>query len=223
MAQISLGVTRICVVRHGETTWNQARRLQGHFDIPLNPKGLEQAHAVGRYLANEHPEVTRIYSSDLKRAWETASVIGQSVLVTPQSCPAFRERAYGEFEGMTHAEVQAQHPDLYWQIFEQREELAAPPGGESLRVFFDRITNAFLDLAAGHMGESVVLVCHGGVLDAINRFVRRRLLNLPRDFEVPNAGVNWITFNPEHDFPWALEVWGDTRHLVSDTLDELPG
>lgn len=208
--------TRLCLVRHGETEWNAERRIQGQIDIGLNAHGVAQARAAGRWLRGAG--ITAIYSSDLSRAWTTAGHIGAALGVSPVAAPAMRERRYGVFEGLTYAELKARHPAGY-AAFEARDPEYAFETGESLRQMFARVTAKLEELARDHAGEAIVVVLHGGVLDIINRFVRGSPLETPRDFLIPNAGLNWIAYA---DGRWSIEAWGETAHLEADALDELP-
>ncbi len=88
----------ILLVRHGETDWNRARRMQGHIDIPLNTEGLRQARALGAALASE--KLDAIYSSDLQRARVTAQAVADVHQMTVVIDEQLRERCYGVFEGL---------------------------------------------------------------------------------------------------------------------------
>lgn len=208
--------TRICLVRHGETEWNAERRIQGQIDIALNETGRHQAAAAGRWL--KQVGIAALYSSDLQRAWSTALVIGAEIGLTPIPAPEMRERCYGIFQGLTYTEAQAKHPEGY-AAFEGRNADYAFENGESLRAMFDRVTRRLQAIAAAHPGANVVVVLHGGVLDIVNRFVRGNPLEMPRDFLIPNAGINWVATADGH---WTLESWGETAHLAPGALDELP-
>lgn len=209
-------VTRFCLVRHGETPWNIERRLQGHRDIDLNIAGRKQAQATALWLARE--PIDAVYSSDLQRAWHTAERIAVTLGLERKPIPALRERRYGLFEGLTHTEAAARFPDAYAR-HEARDPDFTPPGdGESLVNFYLRVTAALQGLAAGHPGQTVVAVTHGGVLDMINRFVRHQPLSAPRDFAIPNAGLNWLTVRGG---VWQIESWGEVAHLADLALDEL--
>lgn len=209
-------ITRLCLVRHGETEWNAARRIQGQIDIGLNETGLRQAAGAGRWLSQAG--IVALYSSDLKRAWTTALVIGDALGLVPVSVPEMRERRYGVFEGLTYDEAKAKHPDGY-AAFEGRNANYNFENGESLSEMFARVTGKLQEIAAAHVGQNVVIVLHGGVLDIINRFVRGNSLETPRDFLIPNAGLNWIATVDGH---WRIETWGETAHLEAGALDELP-
>ena len=84
---------------------------------------------------------------------------------------------------------------------------------------FERVTGKLKEIAVEHSGQNVAVVLHGGVLDIINRFVRGNSLETPRDFLIPNAGLNWIA---AVNGKWRLESWGETAHLEPGALDELP-
>lgn len=212
--------TRLCLVRHGETEWNAERRIQGQIDIGLNDTGRQQAVAAGRWLRDAG--LSALYSSDLQRAWTTAQAIGAAVGLSPVAVPELRERRYGVFEGLTYAEAQARYPDGY-AAFEGRNADYAFENGESLKAMFDRVTGKLQAIAAAHPGENVAVVLHGGVLDIANRFVRGNPLEVPRDFLIPNAGLNWIAaVDGENGTKWHIETWGETGHLGAGALDELP-
>jgi len=208
--------TRICLVRHGETEWNAERRIQGQIDIGLNATGLRQAAAAGRWLKTAG--IVALYSSDLKRAWTTAQAIGEALALVPVAEPQMRERRYGVFEGLTYAEAQAKYPDGY-AAFEGRNAAYDFENGESLRDMYERVTGRLKMLATAHPGKNIAVVLHGGVLDIVNRFVRGNPLEAPRDFLIPNAGLNWIA---AVDGRWRIESWGETAHLEPGALDELP-
>jgi len=209
-------LTRICLVRHGETEWNAERRIQGQIDIGLNETGHRQAVAAGRWL--KRAGIVALYSSDLKRAWATAQAIGAEIGLTPTPLPEMRERRYGVFEGLTYDEAKARYPEGYG-AFEGRNADYAFENGESLKAMFERVSGKLKEIAVRHVGENVAVVLHGGVLDVINRFVRNNPLEMPRDFLIPNAGINWISVA---DGVWHLDTWGETDHLEPGALDELP-
>jgi probable phosphoglycerate mutase len=209
-------ITRLCLVRHGETEWNAARRIQGQIDIGLNETGLRQAEAAGRWLKTAG--IMALYSSDLKRARTTAEAIGQALGLVPVLVPEMRERRYGTFEGLTYDEAKVKYPEGY-AAFEGRNADYSFENGESLHAMFERVTSRLKKIAAAHAGQNVVVVLHGGVLDIINRFARGNSLEAPRDFLIPNAGLNWIA---AVDGKWHIETWGETAHLEAGVLDELP-
>lgn len=209
--------TRICLVRHGETTWNAEKRIQGQIDIGLNAAGLVQAQAAANWLAGQ--PVTALYSSDLLRARQTAERIAASLNLLPRFRPEFRERRYGFFEGLTYDESRARYPSDYHSFETRDPEFVIPFGGESLQQLYERVSAGLSQLAAEHFGQMIVVVTHGGVLDIVNRLVRGNPLSSPRDFLIPNAGINWVSVCGGS---WRLDTWGGTAHLSMFGLDELP-
>lgn len=207
---------RICLVRHGETSWNAERRLQGHIDIPLNQRGHAQAQSTAHSLAAFH--FSAMYSSDLQRAHVTAQAIAAQrpqPLLTEQR---LRERHYGHFQGLTYDEAARRYPEAYARFKARELDQPIPGQGESLAAFAARVTEALADIAQRHTGQHVLVVTHGGVLDIAHRLAAAKPLHTPRDFTIPNAALNWI----EHDAGrWRLIHWGDERHLAQ-ALDELP-
>ena len=127
--------TRLIAIRHGETAWNAETRLQGQIDIPLNALGQRQAASLSGALRDEGLQV--VYASDLGRAWQTAQALAGPLGLPLQADAGLRERGFGQLEGHTYAEIDAQWPELA-RRWRTREPGWAPPGGESLLVFADR-------------------------------------------------------------------------------------
>ena len=207
--------TRIVAVRHGETAWNADARLQGHLDIELNAKGHWQAGRAAQALAGE--DVGAIYASDLARAWQTAAAIAGPHGLAVQAEQRLRERAFGEFEGRTFAEIAETLPEqaLLWR--RRDPDFAPAGGGESLRQFQARVNDAMHELAARHPGELVVLVAHGGVMDLLYRSATRQELQAPRTWQLGNASINRMLWTEQG---LTLVGWSDDSHLDGGALDE---
>jgi 2,3-bisphosphoglycerate-dependent phosphoglycerate mutase len=206
--------TRIIAIRHGETAWNVDTRIQGQLDIGLNDMGRWQAHRLALALAGE--AVSAIYSSDLLRAWDTAISVGGAVSREVQTEEGLRERGFGIFEGKTFQQIAELWPEQS-QLWRQREPAFAPPGGESLTAFRERIVGVVDRLAAGHAGQQIVLVAHGGVMDVLYRAATRQAIQAPRTWDLGNATINRLLWTPE-----GLNIvgWADNHHLDDNTLDE---
>ena len=208
-----MDATRIIAIRHGETAWNVDTRVQGQLDIGLNTKGRWQAQQVALAVAGE--SIQALYASDLWRAYDTALSIASVTGLTVQTDEGLRERGFGAFEGKTFAEVEAVWPDqaLRWR---KRVPDFAPEGGESLLTFRERVLQAVYALAAKNMGEQIVLVSHGGVMDVLYRAATRQDLQAPRTWQLGNAAINRLLWTPEG---LSLVGWADEQHLDS-ALDE---
>lgn len=205
--------TRLCIVRHGETDWNAGKRIQGQIDIPLNAAGRAQAAAAAAGLAERR--FAAVYSSDLTRAWQTASLIAEPLGLSLQAVPGLRERHYGLMQGLTRVEAQQRFPAVH-AAYAARDPAHDLGGGESLTHFAARVARTLRELAAAHAGRKLLIVAHGGVLDIAYRLATGRALSVPRDFEVPNAGLNWLEYR---DAAWHLVAWGEKAHL-EQALDE---
>jgi probable phosphoglycerate mutase len=207
--------TRIIAIRHGETAWNVDTRIQGQLNIGLNETGHWQAGRVAKALADE--AIHAVYSSDLLRAWETASAISKVVGAAPQAVLGLRERGFGIFQGRTFSEIESTWPQEAQQ-WRKREPHWAPEGGESLAELTQRITQTVSELASRHPGEQIVMVAHGGVMDALYRAATRQSVQAPRTWNLGNATINRLLWTPEG---LSLVGWSDSRHLDGDpSLDE---
>ena len=209
-----MNFTRILALRHGETTWNQDKRLQGQLDIPLNERGHWQAARAAEALREE--AITAVYSSDLERAHQTARAIAARQGLEVRAHPGLRERHFGLFQGKTWTELEVEAPEAA-RAWRQRLPEFAPDGGETLLQLRARIEAALNEIAARHPGEQIVVVAHGGVLDIVYRWATRLELQAPRTWLVENAAINRLLWTPEG---LSLVGWADRSHLDDDTLDE---
>lgn len=148
-------MTELYLVRHGETDWNRARRIQGRTDIPLNDTGREQALRTARLLARRSWDA--VISSPLGRARETAEIVARELaLPEPLLRDALVERNYGDAEGMDFAEIDARYP-----------EGVEVPGRETRQAVGERVVPELTRLAADHPGQALVVVTHGGAIRAV--------------------------------------------------------
>ena len=207
--------TRIIAVRHGETAWNVDARIQGQLDVGLNATGRWQARRVGEALAGE--QISAVYSSDLGRAHETACTISEVTGVPVVAEEGLRERSFGMFEGKTFTEIHENWPDHAQNWRKRIPDWEPPEGGESLLQLRERVTRTMHALAARHPGELIVIVAHGGVLDALYRVATGQEVNSPRTWELPNGAINRLLWTPEG---FTLVGWSDTQHLDEDAGDE---
>jgi probable phosphoglycerate mutase len=205
-------MTELILIRHGETDWNRELRFQGHVDVPLNAVGQEQARRLGIRLASEAAHL--LVCSDLIRTQQTALPISQQSLhpLARNTVlePALREQNFGLLDGMRVEDIKVQHPDA-WTGWIQFQADYAFTGGESTRQFHARVLAAVRGLARAHMGQTLVVVTHGGVLDMIYRTALALPLSGPRQSVIPNAGLNRVRIEGE-----AISIlnWADTQHLT---------
>ena len=200
-------MTRLLLVRHGETTWNHEGRLQGQTDVELSDFGREQARRLGARLAGEPLQAA--YASDLKRCWETATIAlaGRGLALQPD--PGLREVHLGSWQGRTWPELRAQLPEETAWV-EADLVNRAPPGGESRLQLQQRIVGAVEAIAARHPDGLVLVVSHGGALRAFLCWVMLADLRASRRIEADNCGLGVVDLGPSGP---RLVTWNDTEHL----------
>ena len=210
-------MTRVVLIRHGETLWNQQGRMQGQQDSPLTPLGISQARMLAARMKGM--DFTALYSSDLGRAHQTARCIadetGHDIVIDTR----LRERSFGLFEGLTNAEIAARYPGDS-VLFSKRDPDYAMQGGESARAFQDRCITCLDEISHRHDGATIAVVSHGLVLDALYRAAMRMGLSEPRGFPLLNCSIN--TFHRATDCWQAIEV-GDVSHLSADAVTRFDG
>lgn len=202
-----MDVTRILLVRHGETDWNATGRIQGHSDTPLNAAGYEQARRVARRLARE--PVQALYSSDLARAFQTATAIGQTLGLPVVTSPRLRERQYGVWEGLTAAEIQARFPEQFAE-WRARSTDFAPPQGESRSQLLTRALAELQAIARRHAKEVVVVVTHGGFCYVLINYILGSVDGERREFTFGNASIHTLEVIAER---WSVISVNETAHL----------
>lgn len=199
--------TRILAIRHGQTDWNADSRIQGHTDIALNALGEWQAERLAQALGDEDLDV--LYSSDLRRAQLTAAPLAARKGLELRIDTGLRERGFGEFEGLSFAQIEQRWPEQA-AAWRRRDPEFGARGGEVLRDFRDRVVVTVERLAQAHRGRNIALVTHGGVLDLLYREATRVALDAPRSWQLANAGINRLLHS---DQGLILVGWADVGHL----------
>jgi broad specificity phosphatase PhoE len=168
-------VTVIHLARHGETDWNRELRWQGHSDRPLNDHGRGQARELAESLVGTR--LAAAYSSDLRRASETAEIVAARLNLHVNVDPRLREIDVGSWEGFTLAEIEAAAPRAVARWEEHGER--GWEGGETHEEMVGRVRAAVLSIAGRHDGEEVLVVAHGGPIRALRALAAG--LDYPRD------------------------------------------
>jgi broad specificity phosphatase PhoE len=150
-------VTRLVLIRHGETDWNVEGRYQGQADPPLNAQGIAQAHHLAGELYGVGLDV--LYASPLLRARQTARVLAEALGLPLHFEPRLMEIHLGDWQDRLPADIAARYPDLFrrWQ---SGPWAVTPPGGESLAQVQERVYAAADEILARRQGRCVGLVIH---------------------------------------------------------------
>ena len=155
--------TRILLARHGETEWNRIGRWQGQADPPLNDTGRRQAAALADRLAGQ--PISAVYTSDLRRASETARIVADRLGVELHEDPGLREIDVGSWSGLTRAEVEERFPEG----FQRWQAGGIGHDGETSEQLTARVVAAVERVARAHPGATVLAVTHGGAIRAVRR------------------------------------------------------
>lgn len=210
----------ILLIRHGETAWNRARRMQGQIDIPLSEAGQRQAQALGTALAAAERPVA-IYASDLQRARHTAQPVATAHAMPLALDAGLRERCYGAFEGLLYEEISERYPQAFADWRARIPHARFPAGereAETLQEFHQRSVDAVTRIVQRHAGGPLIIVTHGGVLDCLYREATDMPIEAERDFGIVNAAINRLRWDGRR---FSLLQWADAAHLEAAGLDEI--
>ncbi len=208
--------TRIILIRHGQTPWNQQQVFRGRADIPLDDIGLQQAEALATALEDE--PIALVVASPISRAVQTAQPLARAHGLAVIWSEAFTDVDFGSWEGMTADQVERQYPDLYaaWLTHPERVHF---PGGEDLGAVGDRAFAALQDLVERNPGQTLALVTHR----VVNKVIICRVLGLGDahfwQIKQDTACLNRLSFG---ESGWVVECLNDTshvRHLSAATAD----
>jgi alpha-ribazole phosphatase/probable phosphoglycerate mutase len=168
-------VTKIFLIRHGETVDANSRRYKGHIDIDLSDNGIAQVKRLSDHVGARHAVPLRaVYCSDLSRAIKSAEIIAEPFSLKPVINVGLKERNFGVWEGMSFDEIKEKWPDAFDSWAANPVEFS-PMQGESTLEVKERAMKTFNEIVSKHAGENIALVAHGG----INRVILCELLGIP--------------------------------------------
>lgn len=207
---------RWLLIRHGESVGNLEWRLVGQKEFPLTERGRAQAELVGQRLAGM--EVAAVYSSPLRRAWDTAEIIGRRLGLEVQALPGVLEYDFGELSGLTFVEIRERAPELAAAIVSRESEFPVYPGEEGREAFRSRVCDALWGLEERHGGQRVAVVTHAAATAAFLLEVLDMPYRRPIPFTVDNGSIT-VVETPQQRWPGAprgiLASLNDTCHLSS--------
>ncbi len=179
--------SRLILVRHGQSTFNAERRIQGQLDPPLTDLGWREAEATAtRFGAGR---VAGFYCSPLARAHQTASAIGRALGHEAEPVPGLMEIGLGTWEGRTAGDLAREEPEL-WAQWTEFSSWDLVPGGEGRIAFTDRVSTTLHDLWARHPEGDVLCVTHGGVVQVALHEAIGRVPDGQFPFRIENASIS---------------------------------
>lgn len=197
-----MGVSKVLIIRHGETDHNVARRIQGSLPTPLNANGILQAQALGLYLKHHHVE--RLYTSTLERASHTANLIAEVTGSLVIEDDRLQEMNFGVFEGKTFSEIEQEYPRAYAGWTTRNLDFVVP-GGESRSIVMQRMASAWQDIIQTG-AHTVGIVSHGLAI----RLLIQYLFYKP---PIENIGNTSLTEVYKVDDIWRISSFVQTPHL----------
>lgn len=202
-------MTRLYLIRHGETIWNSEMRYQGHSDIPLSEAGREQARRLAARLAGE--KIDHFYASDLSRAFETAEIIAAPHGKAVEKMELLRETMFGAWEGLKFTEIQERFPDI-WAKWRDDPRSTMLPEGESLDDVAERVMRGIRKIVERHQDEAVAVVGHGGTIRLILSNVLDMDIRYIWRIRQDNTALNIIDYYGERAI---ISLVNDISHLES--------
>ena len=208
-------VTRLFLIRHGQSDGNAKGRFGGHSPTPLSDLGRQQAELTATTLAKE--KIHAIYSSDLLRAVQTAEPLAKLIDLPIIATPAFRERKVGVLEGLTFDESKAAHPKDYYALV-NRNIHHVITDGESYRQLLRRATKELHEILRTHHSENVVIFSHTGAICYLTLYligaINRQTKTTPW-LVTSNCGINRFEIRSRNNI--RVHAFNDTRHLQQIT------
>ena len=181
--------TRLLLVRHGQSTWNDEGRIQGQLDPPLSELGREQARRLAERLAGAR--FAGFYCSDLTRCRETAAAIAEKIGLEPVPSAQLREVALGAWEGLTAADIAARYPGE-WERWRSTPSWDSVPESEGAARFETRVRGVIADLFDRHAHGDVLVVTHGGVIQVALGDVVGRTGSALVPFVIDNCSLSTV-------------------------------
>jgi alpha-ribazole phosphatase len=208
-------MTRLLLVRHGETELNSAERYWGQSDVKLSALGLRQAERLRDRLATQ--KIDAVYSSDLQRALATAKIIASGHQLDVTICAELREINFGKLEGLNFEEISQLFPEFTakWRV--QRNTDIEFPGGESLDQLHNRVRNFVCRLQESKAEETVLVVAHAGVLRSLICQLMEIELRYIYRIRLDLASLSIVETYPEGAI---VSLLNDVSHLREDVLGD---
>ncbi len=203
-------MTRLYLVRHGETEWNKVSKVQGRTDTELSCEGIKQAQLLAGRIAREN--IDYIYSSSLKRALRTAEIVADYKECEVVKSENYHEICLGPWEGMTINEISEKYSE-HFRVYKEDPANFNLPGAETFLDLTERTYNAIKEIVSSHKGSNILLVSHGTAIKAaIIRILGIDIINYTK-FRIDNASISIIDFPEDMPERPVVLCLNDTSHL----------
>ena len=210
-------MTRLILIRHGESKANRQGTFAGHTDVELEERGIIQAKKTAEYIRNNY-NVDKVYASDLQRAFKTGQAVADLFGLEASPDKRFREIAAGEWEGQRFIDIIHNYREEY-SVWLNDIGNSRCTNGESVRELGERIISALLDIAEKNPEKTVVIATHATPIRVTQCILSEKTLDKMKDIPwVSNASVTEIVYN---NGKWSLEKIGEDAHL-SDIKTDVP-
>ena len=200
-------MTKLILIRHGETEWNKRKMFQGHSDVELAPEGVHQAHLLAAHFPVGH--IDAVYSSDLRRARMTAEIIQDKFGLALKIDRRLREASYGNWEERAFEELAIAHP-VEFKTFFLDPDAFTPEGGERFSDVQARAMAALNEIVKAHPHQTAAVVTHGGVLRTIIAAVLDAPLKKMWAIKQFNTAVNILRCDEGN---YSVELLNSVEHL----------
>lgn len=201
-------MSKIYLLRHGETIWNREQRTQGKSnDIELAEEGRRQAESIAKRLKND--DIDLFFSSNLKRAFETASIIATEHNKEVIPYEELGEINFGCFEGLKYSEIKEKHKEVF-SIWHENPGIARIPGGETLMELKERVLTKLHQLLNENHGKNILIVSHGITIKVIIAALMGIDLGNIHKIRQDNTGLNIFEYK---EGKFTLHLLNDTCHL----------
>lgn len=201
-------MTRLYLIRHGETEWNKINRTQGcGNNLPLSSTGVLQAKAVAETFADK--EIDAIYSSDLKRAYDTACEISNVTKLPVIAIPGLREMNFGCWEGLTSSEIRERYGEIH-KIWISNPGQAKIPQAETIMMLQKRTIDTVNEIINQHRGKNIIIVSHGISIKILMLTLLGMDVSNHSRIKLDNAGVSIVDCGERGT---VLSLLNDTCHL----------
>ncbi|WP_416197953.1 MAG: Phosphoglycerate mutase Gpm [Sporanaerobacter sp.] len=204
---------KLYLVRHGESEWNNLKRIQGQKDICLTLKGKKQAEKIANRLVFE--EIDIIYSSDLKRASETANIIGEKLNLKVTPSEAFREIQFGSWEGLSIEELTEKNSKEHF-IWINEPHNFKMDGAETLYEVQNRAMNKIDSILKSNPDKNILVVSHGATIKTIILGCVGMDIKYYNKMTIGNTSLSMIEFRDHNN---VIKLLNDTCHLKEDKYE----